>query len=311
MTIQQLEYIVALNECRHFVKAAEKCFVTQPTLSMMIHKLEEEWDLKLFDRTKQPVVPTKEGAEIIKMAKALLLKSRDMTEYIKGLKGDLTGELKIGIIPTLAPYIVPIFLSEFINRAPQLKISIKEMTTQQILVDLDIGDIDIGILATPVSESGLTEYILFYEEFYAYASVHEKLPKRKYLLPKEINIDHLWLLEEGHCFRNQMFNLCELKTQESTNFKYEAGSIETLINLVDHNNGITLIPKLAEMNLKPSQRKNVKEFSNPKPVREISLLVKENFVREGIIDNLKDAIISSLPKNMLNAKNKKITSIEN
>ncbi len=310
MTIQQLEYIVAVDECRHFVKAAEKCFVTQPTLSMMIHKLEEEWGIKIFDRTKQPVVPTKEGEELIKLAKGVILKTRFIKEYIEGLKGELKGEIRLGIIPTLAPYLVPLFLAEFIKSLPLVKISIKEMTTPHILTALDTGYIDIGILATPVNETGLTEYPLFYEEFYVYASSFEKLSTKKYLLPKEIKVDRLWLLEEGHCFRNQVFNLCELKKQESSSFNYEAGSIETLINLVDHNKGLTLIPKLAEMNLNTSQRKNVREFANPKPVREISLVVKNNFIRKKIIDHLQNAIASSLPKDMLNQKSKKITSID-
>lgn len=310
MTIQQLEYIVAVDECRHFVKAAKKCFVTQPTLSMMIHKLEDEWGVKIFDRTKHPVVPTKEGEEVIKLAKAAILKTRFIKEYIDGLKGELKGDIRLGIIPTLAPYLVPLFLAEFIKSSPLLKIFIKEMTTPQITVALDTGDIDIGILATPVNESGLTEYPLFYEEFYAYASAYEKLPKKKYLLPKEIKIDRLWLLEEGHCFRNQVFNLCQLKKQGASSFNYEAGSIETLINLVDHNKGITLIPKLAQMNLKNSQKKNVREFANPKPVREISLVVKNNFIRKKIIDRLKNAITNSLPAEMLNQKSKKITAID-
>lgn len=310
MTIQQLEYIVAVDEYRHFVKAAEKCFVTQPTLSMMIHKLEDEWGVKVFDRTKQPVVPTREGEELIKLAKAAILKTRFIKEYIDGLKGELKGDIHLGIIPTLAPYLVPLFLAEFIKSAPLLKISIREMTTPQIIEALDTGAIDIGILATPLNESGFTECPLFYEEFYAYASKDEKLPKKKYLLPKEIKIDRLWLLEEGHCFRNQVFNLCQLKRQEASSFNYEAGSIETLINLVDHNKGITIIPKLAEINLKPSQRKNVREFADPKPVREISIVVKNNFIRKKIIDQLKNAITNSLPVEMLNQKSKKITAID-
>lgn len=310
MTIQQLEYIVAVDECRHFVKAATKCFVTQPTLSMMIHKLEEEWGIKVFDRSKQPIIPTKEGEEIIKLAKGVLLRARFIKEYIDGLKGELKGEIQLGIIPTLAPYLVPLFLTEFIRQLPLLKISIKEMSTPQIITSLDNGTIDIGILASPVNESGITEYPLFYEEFFVYASVHEKLPKKKYILPKEIKTDKLWLLEKGHCFRNQVFNLCQLKKQKAASFKYEAGSIETLINLVDHNKGITLIPKLAEMNLKTSQRKNVREFSNPKPAREISIVVKNNFIRKKIIDHLTNTIIKCLPNDMLNKKNKKIATID-
>lgn len=310
MTIQQLEYIIALDECRHFVKAAEKCFITQPTLSMMINKLEDEWGVKVFDRTKHPVAPTKEGVELITLAKAVILKTRYIKDYVAGLKGGLTGDIRIGIIPTLAPYLVPRFLKEFVRRCPDLKITLKEMTTPQIITSIHNGDVDIGILATPVNEASLTEYPLFYEEFCAYASLDEKLPKKKYLLPKEIKIAHLWLLEEGHCFRNQVYNLCQLKKQENSALNYEAGSIETLINLVDNSKGITLIPKLAEMNLKTSQKKFVREFAIPKPVREISLVVNKNFIRKKIIDELKDVILKCLPPEMLNSKNKKITLIK-
>ncbi|MBA3662704.1 MAG: hydrogen peroxide-inducible genes activator [Bacteroidetes bacterium] len=310
MTIQQFEYIIALDECRHFVKAAQKCFITQPTLSMMINKLEEELGLKIFDRTKHPVAPTKEGEELIKLAKAVILKTRYIKEYVAALKGELTGDIRIGIIPTLAPYLVPLFIKEFVRNCPGLNASIKELATPQIITGINNGDIDIGILATPVNEASLTEHPLFYEEFYAYASLDEKLPKKKYLLPKEINIAHLWLLEEGHCFRNQVYNLCQLKKEHQSTLNYEAGSIETLINLVDHSKGITLIPKLAEMNLKPSQKKFVREFANPKPVREISLVVKNNFIRIKIIEQLKDVIIKCLPSEMINSKNKKITSID-
>ena len=310
MTIQQLEYIIALDECRHFVKAAEKCFITQPTLSMMINKLEEELEVKIFDRTKHPIAPTKEGQELIKLAKAVALQTRFIKEYVAGLKGELVGDIRIGIIPTLAPYLVPLFLKEFVKRCPDLKVSIKEMTTPQIITSLDDGDVDIGILATPVNVPSLKEHPLFYEEFYAYASLDEKLPKKKYLLPKEIKIAHLWLLEEGHCFRNQVYNLCQLKKQDNAQLNYEAGSIETLINLVDHSKGITLIPKLAVMNLKPSQKKHVREFANPKPVREISLVVKNNFIRKKILDELKEVITTCLPAEMINSKNKNITLID-
>lgn len=310
MNFQQLEYIIAVNTHKHFARAAEKCFVTQPTLSMMIHKLEDELGVKIFDRSQQPVLTTKDGEEIIKRAKAVIGQAEHLKHYVNELKGEISGELRLGIIPTLAPYLLPLFLKSFHEQNPSLKIFVKEMVTDEIILKLRSGELDMGLLATPVNESQLEEHPLFYEEFFVYASSGEKLPKKKYLLPKQIDINHLWLLEEGHCLRNQVFNLCELKKKEKETLNYEAGSIETLINLVDYNGGITIIPRLAELNLRPIQKKSIREFANPKPVREISLVVTRNFPRKKILEQLKEQIKKSVPTAMLQAKQKKITSIE-
>lgn len=310
MNLQQLEYILAVDKHRHFATAAQSCFVTQPTLSMMIRKLEEELDLKIFDRSRQPVEPTNEGAEIIRRAKAVLGQAQHLKEYADELKGEMRGAIHIGVIPTLAPYLLPLFLKSFHEKYPLLRIFIREMITDEILLRLRSGELDVGLCATPVSEKNLDEHTLFYEEFFVYASRNERLPQKKYLLPRQINVAHLWLLEEGHCLRNQVFNLCELKKHGPGTLNYEAGSIETLINLVDQNQGITIIPELAALNLKSAQKKNIREFANPKPVREISLLTGKNFPRKKIIAQLKEEIVSSLPPSLLMPKQKKITSIE-
>ncbi len=309
MNLQQLEYIVAVDKHRHFAKAADSSFVTQPTLSMMIQKLEDELGVKIFDRKKQPVEPTKEGEEIILRAKKVLAEAGHLKEYAAELKGEITGELHLGIIPTLAPYLLPLFLKPFSQKYPHLKIYIKEMVTNDIIAKLKTGDLDMGLLATPVHENALKEHPLFYEEFFAYASKSEKLGKKKYLAPKEININHLWLLEEGHCLRNQVFNLCELKKTESPadNLHYEAGSIETLINLVDKYEGITIIPHFAKLNLNPGQQENVREFAEPKPVREISLVVAKSYPRKKLLKQLQEEILQALP---FEAKRKKQSVLE-
>ncbi len=309
MNLQQLEYIIAVDNYRHFAKAAEKSFVTQPTLSMMIQKLEEELGIKIFDRSKQPVIPTLHGEEVIKRAKAILVQVNHLKEYTDELKGEMTGEFRLGIIPTLAPYLLPMFLSDFHKKFPLLRISIKEMTTDEMIVKLRNGELDMGLLATPLQEPSLEEHPLFYEEFLVYASKGEKLPQKKFLLPKELNINSLWLLEEGHCLRQQVFNLCELKKQEKENLHYEAGSIETLINLVDFNKGITIVPKLAVLNLRPSQLKNIREFANPKPVREISLVMLKDFPRKKLLEHLTHQIVTAVPEEMLNPKHKRLTSL--
>ena len=297
MNLQQLEYIVAVAKYRHFARAADSSFVTQPTLSMMIQKLEDELGVKIFDRKKQPVEPTKEGEEIISRAKMVLAEVGHLKEYAAELKGEITGELRLGIIPTLAPYLLPLFLKPFSQKFPHLKIYIKEMVTNDIIAKLKTGDLDMGILATPLHEDQLAEHPLFYEEFFAYASESEKLGRKKYLAPKEINLEHLWLLEEGHCLRNQVFNLCELKKQEDVadNLHYEAGSIETLINLVDKYEGLTIIPHFAVLNLSEKQQENVREFAEPKPVREISLVVARSYPRQKMLQHLKAEITAVIP----------------
>jgi len=297
MNLQQLEYIIAVNTYRHFAKAAEKCFVTQATLSMMIKKLEDELEIKIFDRSKQPVTPTKEGEEFIIRIKQVLTETKRLKDFAAEIKGEITGELHLGIIPTLAPYLLPLFLKNFIKNYPQLKIFIKEMVTDEIIAHIKTGELDMGLAATPLNETFIKEHPLFYEEFFIYSARGEKFPNKKYLLPQMIDLKRLWLLEEGHCLRSQVLNLCELKKKdsESGNLHYEAGSIETLINLVDKYQGITIIPHLAVSNLKPSQKKNIREFASPKPVREISIIVGNNFARNKLLERLKEEIISKIP----------------
>lgn len=215
MNIQQLIYVLAVDTQRHFANAAEKCFVTQPTLSMMVQKLEEELDVKIFDRSKQPVVPTEAGELVIRQAKIILQEANRMKIIVGELKGQMKGELRLGIIPTVAPYLLPLFLNSFLQKYPLLKIKITELTTQQIIDKLKNHDLDAGILATPLNNDSLNEQTLYYEQFVVYASKNETLMKKKFLLPGDIDTNHLWLLEEGHCLRSQILNLCELRKRNS------------------------------------------------------------------------------------------------
>lgn len=311
MNFAQLEYVVAVDNYRQFFTAAEKCFVTQATLSMMIKKLEDELGVKIFDRSRQPVKPTREGEEVILRARQILAEANSLRTYAQDLRGEISGELHLGVIPTLAPYLLPLFLKSFTERFPALKIYIKELVTDEIINKLRTGELDMGLLATPLNEPMITEHPLFYEEFFAYASKHEKLSRKKYLLPKEIYLDSLWLLEEGHCLRTQVFNLCELKHKDnaSKGLHYQAGSIETLINLVDRNDGITIVPYLATLTLKPTQKKNLREFAKPKPVREISLVTAKNFARVKLLEHLKKNIMDVIPQSMLSPEKRKVTAI--
>lgn len=297
MNLQQLEYIIAVDIHRHFAKAAEKTFVTQPTLSMMIQKLEDELGIRIFDRSKQPVNTTKEGEEIIARAKQIISDVNRLKEFAKMIKNEISGELKLAVIPTLAPYLLPLFIKPFVENHPLLKINIRELITKDIIESLKNGDVDVGLLATPLNDPKLEEHPIFYEEFYAYAATDEKLSKKKYLVPQDIDLSRLWLLEEGHCLRNQIFNLCELKKKEPERERlhYEAGSIETLKNLVDHHKGITILPYLATLDLNKNQKEKIREFAPPKPVREISLVVNKNFHRISILLALKKEIEKQLP----------------
>ncbi|HEX8460973.1 MAG TPA: LysR substrate-binding domain-containing protein [Segetibacter sp.] len=296
MNLQQLEYIVAVDKHRNFGRAAASKFVTQPTLSAMIQKLEDELAIQIFNRKKFPVEPTTEGVRIVEHAKLVLQQAAQLLTYAKEVKGEIAGDLRLGIIPTLAPYLLPLFLKPFAEQYPLLQIFIKEMVTEDIMAQLKSGELDMGLLVTPLDDNMLKEYPLFYEEFYAYAAKSEKLGNKKYILPKDINIDHLWLLEEGHCFRNQIFNLCELKKEQvtSNNLHYEAGSIETLINLVDRHEGITIIPHFATLNLNAEQKKNIRAFAE-QPVREISLVVNHTYPREKLLKQVQEAIKKALP----------------
>ena len=311
MNIQQLEYIIAVDNHRHFAKASEKAFVTQPTLSAMIQKLEEEFSIRIFDRSRQPVIPTSKGQEIILRARRVLAEVNELKNFVSELKGGTSGELSLGIIPTLAPYLLPLFLKSFREKNPGLKLFIKEMVTDEIIACLKTGELDIGLLSTPLHEAGLAEQKLFDEELYAYASACLDLPEKHLLLPEEIDLSHLWLIEEGHCLRNQVFNLCELNKMEivNENLHYEAGSIETLINLVDAHGGITIIPQLATYHLNPSQKKKLCQFADPKPAREISLVAAKDFQRKKIIDQLRKEIVSNVPIK-LNGRKKTILEIE-
>ena len=311
MNIQQLEYLVAIEKEQNFVRAAKSCFVTQATLSMMIKKLEDELGFKIFNRLKQPIAPTNEGKQVLDYAKRIITEISGLKNFSNELKGEISGELKIGVIPTVAPYLLPLFLKKLVEKHPLLKIKIKESTTKNIVLLIKQGELDIGILATPLNDAAIDEHFLFYEEFFAYASKSEKLPAKKYLIPKQINPHHLWLLEEGHCMRSQLLNLCSLKKQDETSLlHYEAGSIETLINLVDKDGGITIVPQLSTAKLTAAQRKKLREFAPPKPVREISLVTVVHYPRKKIISSLKEIILSSVGKNVVTEQNKKIKIIE-
>lgn len=309
MTLIQLEYIVALDTHRHFVLASEKCFVTQPTLSMQIQKLEEELGVKIFDRTKQPVIPTEIGARIIAQARTVLKEAGLIREMIAEQKDTMTGEIRIGVIPTIAPYLLPPLFKTIREKYPQVKLVVKEFITEDLIYELKNNRLDCGIVVTPLKDVSIKEDILFYEELFVYVSRKNRLFDKKYVMPAEINPDQLWLLEEGHCFRSQILNLCELQKHTGLNFKYETGNIETLKRMVDKTDGITILPELAVMEFAKPQLKFVKRLKEPSPAREVSLVTHRDHLKTKLIQLLKEEVLSIVPKPMQKLNKKKIVEI--
>ncbi|MFK7933793.1 MAG: LysR substrate-binding domain-containing protein [Saprospiraceae bacterium] len=287
MNFQQLEYIVAVARERHFAKAAKTCFVTQPTLSMMIKKLEEELEILIFDRSKQPVEPTTQGARIIEQAKIILNQRDFIFEMIRSEREQLSGTLSIGIIPTLAPYLLPLFIDQLRQQHPDIHLRIEEINTDTIIEKLRAGTLEMGILATPLSEENIDEYPIFYEKFFLYG--REQVDK-KFLLPEEIDIQKLLLLEEGHCLRSQVINLCELREKDDRQLSYQMGSLETLIKLVERNQGITVLPELAVLELDDRRQTRVSTFQQPVPMREISLVTHRSFIKKSMLAAIKEVI---------------------
>jgi len=311
MTFIQLEYLIALDTYRHFATAAKNCFVSQPTLSMQVQKVEEELDVKIFDRSKQPVIPTELGVELIEQARKIIAEKNVMDELVSLKKGIITGELKIGIIPTLAPYLLPLFVQRFTGKYPLVRLVVNELTTDNIVTQLRAGKIDMGILVTPLQEPGIKEHVLFYEELMAYVSKKNAAYKKTYMLPQDIDPNKLWLLEEGHCFRSQIVNLCELRkaSREASHFDYEAGSIETLKRMVELNDGITILPELATLGMPAKQLALIRYFKRPAPMREVSIVVHRDFVKKRLIQILQDEIMASIPEKINLNKNKYVVPV--
>lgn len=309
MTLTQLEYITAIDTWRHFVLASEKCFVTQPTLSMQVKTLEEELGVKIFDRTKQPVIPTEMGKSIIAQARVVLREAKMIKQIINEQKDNMSGELKIGIIPTLAPYLLPPLFKQIREKFPQLSLNIRELITEDVVVELKNNRLDCGLVVTPLKDSSIREDVLFYEELFVYVSRKNALYDKKYVLANEIDPDQLWLLEEGHCFRTQILNLCELRRSADFHFKYETGNMETLKRMVDKSDGITILPELAVKEFTKPQLKMVKRLKEPSPVREVSLVTHRDHIKTKLINTLKEEILSIIPKQMQKLNNKKVVDI--
>ena len=301
MNVQQLEYVVAVDNYRHFAKAAEACYITQPTLSMMIQKLEEELSVKIFDRSSHPVEPTAIGRQIIKQARISLQHFRQIKEIADGEQNIVSGSFKLGVIPTIAPYLVPELLSKQKSINNEIELTLRENTTDNVVEWILNGTLDGGLMAGPLNNSNLIEYPIYYEKFYAYVSPNDELYKEREIDLDSVDIDRIWLLENVHCFRGQIERLCNMKRKVSVDggqVKYEAGSIDTLINIVDYNYGITVIPEMSAMGLSEEKQDNLRTFRNMTAVREVSLIVSKDYVRKKMLNVVIDILRASVPRSM-------------
>ncbi len=299
MTIQQFEYILAIDRFRHFARAAEHCRVTQPTLSAMVQKLEAELGVKIFDRAAQPVMPTEIGQKIIAQAGVIMSNVAQVKDMIEEEKHSLSGTFRLGVLPTIAPYLLPRFFPKMLAQYPQLDLRVVEMKTHEILQALRRRELDAGILASRSEDAAMTEELLYYERFFAYVSRNEPSFKREIFRTSDVSGEELWLLDEGHCFRDQLVRFCKLEAVKRGQMAYSLGSMETFMRMVESGKGITFIPELAVDQLADEQRQLVRQFAIPQPARQVVLVVNDGFIRQSILRLLKEEITSSVPASML------------
>lgn len=313
MTLVQLEYLVAVDTHRHFAMAAEHCFVTQPTLSMQLQKLEEEIGVQLFDRSRVPVRPTEIGKEVIAQARVVIAEAKKLQEIVQNQRQEVAGELRIGVIPTLAPYLIPLFITDFMQHYPHVKVVVQEMLTNEIIEKLNHELLDVGLLVTPLDDKTIKEIPLFYEAFVAYVHAGHSLAGKSKISPQELNLDEMWVLNEGHCFRSQVLNICNRGGKATSisggHFDYKSGSLETLKRIVETQHGYTLLPELSVLDMPQDKQQLVREFHKPQPLREVSLVVHRSFLKKKLIEALQKEIMAALPETIRNRQKEAVVEI--
>ena len=299
MTLTQLEYVLAVNKFRHFGKAARSCFVTQPTLSMQLQKLEDELGVVIFDRSRSPILATSDGERIIDQARVIIREEKRLLDLVQQSKDELAGEFRLAVIPTLSTYILPLFLQEFVQKHPKLDLIIEETKTEEIVGMLAEDEMDAGLLVTPLNDDTLIERVLFYEPFYLFVAPEHPLAKRKKIREDDLDLKEIWLLNKGNCFRDQVLNICSESKEENQvggSIRFESGNLETLKNMVLTSSGYTVLPHLAVSQLSAQRRKLIREFHPPVPTREVSLVYARSVLKERVIDALEKTILERLPR---------------
>ena len=308
MTITQLKYVLAIAEHKNFTKAAEKCFVTQPTLSTQIQKLEDELDIIIFDRGKKPIELTEVGRKIVFQARNIVNEADRIQDIVDQQKGFIGGEFRLGIIPTIMPTLLPMFLKNFIKKYPKVKLKIEELTTEEILTRINDGHLDAAIAATPLENETIKERVLYYEPFVAYIPDNHRLKDKKNIEVSDLEIKDMLLLEDGHCFRDGVINLCKtFKDHEEDKFQLESGSIETLIKLSNEGLGMTLLPYLHTVDFREKLSHNLRHFVEPSPAREVSIIYHKSELKMQIIDAM-HKVISGIIRGAIAFSNVEIIS---
>ncbi|WP_299434793.1 LysR substrate-binding domain-containing protein [uncultured Maribacter sp.] len=308
MTITQLQYVLAVAEHQNFTLAAQKSFVTQPTLSMQVQKLEDELDILIFDRSKKPITITEVGKKIVEQAKNIVNEAERIKDIVDQEKGFIGGDYTLGIIPTIMPTLLPMFLKAFINKYPKVNLIIKEQSTENLIRNIQDGHIDAAIAATPLEVEFIKERPLYYEPFVGYVPNNHRLKNLDNLKPEDLSINDILLLQDGHCFREGVINLCKAsKNYNEEHFQLQSGSFETLVNLSDEGLGMTLLPYLNTLSLDEVKKAKLKYFDAPSPAREVSLIYHKSELKIQITEALRD-VISGIVRGAIAFQDVKIIS---
>ncbi|HZK06911.1 MAG TPA: hydrogen peroxide-inducible genes activator [Bacteroidales bacterium] len=308
ITLVQLQYLVAIDRHRNFARASEACFVTQPTLSMQVKKLEDELGVVIFDRTKKPVIATEIGRLIIDQAQLVINQTEQIHETIKSFNQNVSGKIRLGIIPTLAPYLLPRFAGNLRRHYPEVQLLVRELLTDEIAERLIADELDAGIFVTPYYNSKIREWPLFYEEMKLYTSPGHAIFTKPLITVRDAEAPGIWLLSDGHCFRDQVINLCDIPAgrDQQTPYEFEGGSLETLMRIIDKEGGFTLMPDLAVLDLPEEKQQQIKTFDDYTPLREVSLVFSRNFAKHRLLQLLFDEIRANVPAYMIDAERGKV-----
>ncbi len=290
MTITQLKYVLAVAEFKNFTLASEKCFVTQPTLSMQVQKLEDELEIKIFNRKKKPIELTQIGLKIVEQAKTIVTESQRINSIVDQQKGYIGGDFKLGIIPTIMPTLLPIFLKTFIKKYPNVNLQIEELTTEDCIKKLTNGYIDVAIAATPLENENIKEKVMFYEPFIGFVPDKHRLNSNNTLKVEDLNIEDILLLEDGHCFKDSILNLCNTPQLQNHGFQLFSGNFNTLIKLSKDGLGMTLLPYFQTLDLCEKDKVYLKKFNDPVPAREVSLIYHKSQLKSHLIETLRSTI---------------------
>jgi LysR family hydrogen peroxide-inducible transcriptional activator len=308
ITLVQLQYLVAIDRHRNFARASQACFVTQPTLSMQVKKLEDELGVVIFDRTKKPVIATEIGRLIIDQAQLVLNQTDQIHETIKSFNQKISGKIRLGIIPTLAPYLLPRFAGNLRRHYPEVQLLARELLTEEIAERLIADELDAGIFVTPYYNSKIREWPLFYEEMKIYTSPGHAIYSKPLIKVRDAEAPGIWLLSDGHCFRDQVINLCDIPASRDhqTPYEFEGGSLETLMRIIDQEGGFTLMPDLAVLDLPAEKQQQIKSFDDYTPLREVSLVFSRNFAKHRLLQLLFDEIRANVPAYMIESERGKV-----